>query len=224
MWGSILKSNIYVLCLSAGMLSACMGQAGSSRATVNGESVGSDTAAVVMKIPAAPSPLASAGDITQSRFGARALSYLGKNRARYGITDAEGELIFLNETIDDLKQGHVRFQQVKKGVPVWGHQIIVHCDETGNIVSTSGSFLPDLGDVDVRPSVTVQAAEAAAVAAKGEYWRVAGSTLYLYEHESRPKLVYYVTLTRGLERWFVMVSAHDGAVLHEFSGMPSFNP
>ncbi|TPW13033.1 MAG: hypothetical protein FD130_1648, partial [Halothiobacillaceae bacterium] len=48
--------------------------------------------------------------------------------------------------------------------------------------------------------------------------------LYIYIDQSRPLLAYQVTLTRGMERWFVFVDAHDGAVLNKITGTPTAVP
>ena len=206
------------------MLSSCAWQVGSAQAQKNRESVKPISASVAVNIKASISPLAAAGDISQSHFGALALAYIKKNCDGCGITDVSRELVFLNESVDAIQQKHVRFQQVKNDVPVWGGQLIVHFDKHDEPTRIKGSFLSGLEQVETHSIVTTDEAEATAVAVKGEGWHAVGSVLYVYMHESSPKLVYHVTLTHGMERWFVFVDAHDGAVLHQVTVMPSASP
>lgn len=210
------------------MLSACMGQVSPSNTNTVKEGIKNndapDATPVILNIPIASSPLVSAGDIAQSRFGARALSYLEQNGGRYGIVSASGELVYLNESIDNLQQKHVRFQQVIKGIPVRGRQLVVHFNERDEVVSVTGAFLSGLGQIDVRPRVSAITVAATAASFKGEGWRATDTVLCIYPHGAHPLLAYHITLTRGLERWFVFVDARDGTVLHQITGMPTAAP
>lgn len=211
-----------------GILSACMGQVSPSSTNSVKEAIkdndAPDAVPVSWNIPRPSSPLVSVGDIAQSHFGARALSYLEQNGDRYGIVSASDELVYLDESIDKLKQKHVRFQQVIKGIPVWSRQLIVHFNERDEVVNVTGAFLSGVGQIDMRPRVSAITAAATAASFKGEGWRAAATVLNIYPHATRQLLTYHVTLTRGLERWFVFVDAHNGAVLHQITGMPTAAP
>lgn len=197
------------------ILSACMASPSAKEGAIQFEGSGSSA------IPVNSTATFVAGDIAHSRYGVRALMYLEKNRDRYGIVDARNELAFLREDIDTLGQKHVRFQQVQSGVPVWGHQLIVHFDQRDQAMRVTGSFLPGLGRIDVRPRISAEEAAVTAVSVKGTGWRATDNTLYIYSLASRPHLAWHVTLKRGLDRWFIFVNANDGAVLHQITGAPT---
>lgn len=221
-FGAAKKWNCFIFLMPL-ILSACTGQMAASQTgsdNTQAPSQGIPTP-VYLQARALPPPT---GDITQSRFSMRALAYLEQHSTKYGIMDVFGELAFMSETVDQLQQKHVRFQQIKSGVPVWGRQLIVHFDERGEAMNITGAFLSGLGRIDVQPHVSTDAAAATAVALKGEGWRAANKVLCIYLHEFQPLLAYHITLTRGLERWFVFVDASDGTVLHQVTGMSTAAP
>lgn len=210
-------ARCHVVVLMSSMLLACTGQMASPQVNREAEPVFNTVVVDAEGIPAA-------GGIGQARFGERARAYLEQRRAEYGILDVPGELVFKNETVDQLNHKHVRFQQVKNGVPVYGHELIVHFNQRDEGVRVSGSFLAALGQLDVRPRVTAEEAAAAAISLKGASWGVAKTQLWIYRYERRPRLAYQLTLTRGLERWLVFVDAQDGTVLHQVTGMYNAMP
>jgi Zn-dependent metalloprotease len=185
----------------------------------------SGTSATAPQSPATNVAVASAAEkasvLDQSRYGAQALAYLEQNRGEYRISDPRAELRFKSETIDELNHKHVRFQQVYNGVPVWRREIIVHFNERDEVHTVSNGLMSGLGLIDVNPGVTAEAARNAATQAKGEGWQASDDALYVFMHDMRPWLAYEVTLTRGLERWFVFVNARDGQVIHQMTGSPS---
>lgn len=210
-------ARCHVVVLMSSMLLACTGQTASSQ-------VNREEEPVLNTVVVDAEGISAAGGIEQSRFGERARAYLAQRRAEYGILDVANELAFTNETVDQLNHKHVRFQQKKDGVPVYGHELIVHFNDRDEAVSISGSFLAALGQLDVRPRITAEEAAATAVSLKGEGWAVAHTQLCVYQHERRAHLTYQFTLMRGLERWFVFVDAQDGTVLHQVTGTYNATP
>ncbi len=213
----------HLIFLTPLMLSACTGQMAASQTEGNNTSPASEAILAPVRIQTG-ALIPPAADIAQSSVSAQALVYLEQHSAKYGIMDVSGELAFVSETIDQLQQKHVRFQQMKNGVPVWGRQLIVHFDERDEAMNITGSFLSGLGRIDVQPRVTVGVAAATAVTLKGEGWRATNNVLCIYLHEFQPLLAYHITIIRGLERWVVFVDAHDGTVLHQVTGMPTSAP
>lgn len=171
-------------------------------------------AAVQMQQPTTPT--------TQvSRYRVPALNYLQKNADQLRLADPQSELMFVDESVDARNHKHVRFQQVLNGVPVWRRDVIVHLNERDEGYDAASSLLTGLGKIDVMPQVSADAARATAARAKGDGWQSSGSTLTIYMYDMRPRLAYEVTVTRGLERWFVFVDAHDGSVISDMTGMPN---
>lgn len=213
-------ARFHVVCLMSATLFACAGHTASSQANRGDILVLNTVLAAAVDIPTE----SATGGGEKSRFAGRARVYLAHHSAEYGILDAPSELAFKDETVDRLDHKHVRFQQVKSGVPVYGHELIVHFNPRDEAVSISGSFLAGLGQIDVRPRITADEAAATAVLLKGEGWGVAKPQLCIYQRERRSHLSYQFTLTRRLERWFVFVDAQDGKILHQVTGMYDAEP
>ena len=70
----------------------------------------------------------------------RTIAYIQENRDRYGISDAPNEFSFQSENVDQLGQRHVWLQQVYRGIPVWGQQLIVHFIERQEAKHISGTY------------------------------------------------------------------------------------
>ena len=127
----------------------------------------------------------------------------------------------------------MRFQQVLKGVPVLGGELIVNLDSRGRILSASGesessaSFAP-------RPSVSANTARRTARAAVGRQEKMTAAALHastpkLWVYDSkllggpglgRPTLVWRVEVTGGAARAvneLVLIDASLGSVALQFS-------
>ena len=69
--------------------------------------------------------------------------------------------------VDDVGQGHVRYQQFHRGVPVFEGENIVHVDLSRETVVGETDASRDFDDLDVRPSLSRSRARDLAIAAAG---------------------------------------------------------
>lgn len=95
----------------------------------------------------------------------RSLAYLKRNGRAHGLADAEAELELLGADQDDLGQTHVRLDQVYRGVPVYGGQLITHLEASDarpgqgrKAVFANGHVFPDARRVDTTPRITPEKA------------------------------------------------------------------
>ena len=88
---------------------------------------------------------------------------LNQYRNIFGIQNAFTEFQLVRIETDSLGQSHVRLQQIKGGLPVFGRVLIVHLGET-NALGINGDFQPGL-DLATVPSLTAAQAESQALAA-----------------------------------------------------------
>jgi len=68
----------------------------------------------------------------------RSLTYFAQNGHEFGLANPQAELTLFRADQDDLGQTHVRLNQVYRGLPVFGGQLITHLDVT------------DVGSIDHR--------------------------------------------------------------------------
>ncbi|TAK33750.1 MAG: hypothetical protein EPO30_12570, partial [Lysobacteraceae bacterium] len=92
-----------------------------------------------------------------------ARNVLTRYRDIFGIENAAAQFQLVRVDGDPLGQKHVRLQQVKDGVPVFGRILLVHLDEA-RALGIDGHFQPAL-TLATTPALTAAQAEAAAVAA-----------------------------------------------------------
>ena len=127
---------------------------------------------------------------------------------------------------------HIRLQQNYKGVPVHGGEVIVHLNSFGEGEAFNGKYIVPAGDIDVVPSVEMQAAisKVKADVSKGTSLRQLTTlekqlvqylepeaTLCIYEDKSLVKshvLAYHVIYSPSIhKRLEYFVDAHTGNVL-----------
>jgi bacillolysin len=87
-----------------------------------------------------------------------ARAFLGAYGRLFGLSDPRSELVLARTRAADRGRSFVRFQQVYRGIPVLGGELIVQVDSRGNVVSANGEVAPDL-EVDALPSVEAALAE-----------------------------------------------------------------
>jgi Zn-dependent metalloprotease len=91
----------------------------------------------------------------------RSMAFLKSRGEAAGVRDPEAELKLVAAKQDDLGQTHVRFEQVYKGVPVYGRQIITHLDGA-NGRGVTGVLFNGAREVDTTPKLSASQAIAAA--------------------------------------------------------------
>lgn len=108
-------------------------------------------------IDVAPLANASATPETVAR------AFLAEYGAPFGVRDAAAELQVMRERTVDGDRSFVRFQQLHRGIPVVGGELIVQTLPGNKVVAATGQLAPGL-DVDVTPRISAE--EAATVARK----------------------------------------------------------
>jgi Zn-dependent metalloprotease len=154
---------------------------------------------------------------SDSMLVAKAIAYLQSRRSKYGISNAESEFVFQNDTVDKQNRHHIRFQQVHRGVPVFGHQLIVHFSDPTEPNGISGTYRSIRSNLQIEPVLRPNDASTNALITKGEGWTAISVEKNIYVAALRPSLAYLVTIERNGERMLVLIDAEDGSLLHEIS-------
>jgi vibriolysin len=61
----------------------------------------------------------------------------------FGLTNGE-KFTYKKQTVDFNSVSHARYQQTFKGIPVWGHEVVVSRDHTDSVVKLDGAVLFDI--------------------------------------------------------------------------------
>jgi thermolysin len=161
----------------------------------------------------------------------RSMAFLKSRGEAAGVRDPEAELKLIAAKEDDLGQTHVRFEQVYKGVPVFGRQIITHL-EGGNGRAVTGELFNGVGRVDTTPNLTASQAIAAAQAVlktNGGTAKEPEAKLVILpprDDSSDAMLTYQVQIfvehqNKAPERHEYFVDAESGGIVWYFNSLPT---
>ncbi len=86
---------------------------------------------------------------------AATLRFLAEHRDLFVMKDAASELSLLSvKTTPERGLQHARFQQMTRGIEVFGRQLIAHYDATGALTWVSSAYVPGLDTISVEPGLT----------------------------------------------------------------------
>ncbi|MCG8460687.1 MAG: M4 family metallopeptidase, partial [Holophagales bacterium] len=114
------------------------------------------------------------------------------------------EIQVSRERFDRVGWKHVTFDQLYRGIPVWGKQLTVHIDSEGQIHSINGQYMPQ--SVRVGTETKIHAADAIAIAAGAGGPGSAGSSPY-----SDPEIVIYEKDGVYRTAWLFVLPGTDAA-------------
>jgi Zn-dependent metalloprotease len=144
----------------------------------------------------------------------------------FGVTDAGAELVQTRARADHLGHVHTRYEQLYRGVPVFGGVLYVHQAADGSIRAANGDFFPIPRALDATPTLAVDDA-VAIVRAKLEHGRptIEHAELVIVDPgwygdpPIGPHLAYYIVLTdlSVPVREAFFVGAHKGSVLDRWT-------
>lgn len=184
----------------------------------------SELATFVAATPGKPIPTYLSPTAPPEERGRKFLDLYG---AAFGITAPEQVQVHRVQTLDEVGMEHVRFQQVHRGVPVRGGEIIVHL-RGAYVTAVTAKTLSDLGQVETIPKVGSQKAVAAAQAVLAKHLHVTDATLStpklevfnqgLFEgRQAFTRLAWFIEATKIDVREFIWIDARRGGVLLHFS-------
>ena len=184
------------------------------------------------------------GDLLPGNRGnaqSKAQAFLTEYGALLGIGDSAGALVSAGTATDERDATHVTYNQVYRGVPVFGGMIKAHVDADGNLTGVNGNVIPDL-NVNTSPKLSAAQAGQRAIAqviadpprdhngdAPGFLTAAdltASAELLVYRVglvrgvPGTSQLVYEVEVTDGKTvRDFVYVHAHAGKIVNRYSSV-----
>ena len=160
----------------------------------------------------------------------RALRFIEEYGQPFGLNSRRDAHVLRASAIDELGLEHVRVQQVHRGVPVMGGQIIVHL-HGARVMAVNGRTLDALPE-DVTPAIDADAARqqaqrmiqkhlSATTVAQYSEPRLEIFNRGMLSHMTTPSyLAWFVEATGESLREYIWVDAKTGAILLNFSQLP----
>jgi Zn-dependent metalloprotease len=162
----------------------------------------------------------------------RAHAFIAAHGTAFGLGQKPDTAIRRVTPRDRVGLEHVRVQQMYRGIPVTGAEMIVHLD--GDSVRAANGHLldvEDIGDLDVTPSLTDVRAQAIAAGVVRDTYsvtapRLAATRLEVFNRgildrsDAPTCLAWFVEVQAPGVREYVWVDAQDGSVLLHFNQKP----
>jgi bacillolysin len=161
--------------------------------------------------------------------------YLRELKPLLQLEKPDADFLVSNIQIDQVNKKHVRLQQVYKGVPVYGGEVIVHLNEFGEGEAFNGNYFLITKNITNVPQVSEQLAiekvsthltngkvarSFTSLEKKLVQFETPKATLCIYQDKGLVKtftLAYHVIACPTLhKRWEYFIDAITGAVLHRF--------
>jgi len=89
----------------------------------------------------------------------KAEHFLIRHGRAFGIDSQGSQLELKREQLDRIGHSHLVYDQVHRGVPVFGGRLAIHFDAAGELVAANGSILPDITINGVRPALSSMRAQ-----------------------------------------------------------------
>jgi len=159
--------------------------------------------------------------------------FLIRHGRAFGV-DAPGiELEKIRERIDGLGYTHLVYDQLHRGVPVFGARMGLHFDGSGELVAANASVVPDIGLKRVTPYLTVDEARERAQILVAKQQNMTRSELFvpvaelvifhdgvIWGRKGDAHLTWRLEVTDSVGvREILFVDAHDGRLLEQISGI-----
>ncbi|MCC6396042.1 MAG: M4 family metallopeptidase [Bacteroidetes bacterium] len=156
-----------------------------------------------------------------------ARSFLKSYAGLMKLNDPSSELVQVEVSRDNLGFTHVRYQQMFRGLEVWGRDLRVHVDGEGQVESFNGRYVPtpDIPEPE-RSGIDAGLAGAIALRHSGAA-KTIGETrqVYLPDEAGRLTLCWLVPVGGGFDlRKDVFVETTTGRVVKEYNRIMSDGP
>jgi len=198
--------------------------------------------AVVTRDPATGLPVSIIGAIDyqplpgegRSEALAHCYGYLETIKTQLKLSAPAQEFTATSATTDELGITHVRLQQVAKGIPVYGSEIVLHIKD-GKVYMMNGRYQPTPQLTSFQAVLGQQQALDLALADVAKYTKVKSLSeaelalldgpqthvqLVVYPQQRKPLLAWAITLRPNLtSRWTYIVDAHTGDILQHFDNV-----
>ena len=161
-------------------------------------------------------PQSIVGKISRPAKGATeagARSFLKENAGLFRMRNDTNDLILDRDYESPIGQ-HVIFAQHYRGVPVYGAQVAVHFNRSGEIITVNNSYQPDVRLQSVDPQVSRANAMSRALAlVKGAATSRAKGELVIVDFNDSFVLSWHVVVPTDGPTWEIFVNARNGELL-----------
>ncbi len=172
-------------------------------------------------------------------YAVNALEILDNYSSTLGLIDPENELVTTSVQKDDLGYIHIKYQQVRNSIPVWGSELYAHLDTSGMLYTVNGNYGKTAqvnADVPLLSNVEALVLVQNDLETRKRWKPVTGNTAKLLGLDKKTSELIYYPLTDGtlaiayevalhpnlLEHFTYLIDAKSGEVLNRIKESCSF--
>ncbi len=165
-----------------------------------------------------------------------AFRFLAENRDVFLLERPQDELRVLKETSDEFGKHHIKFQETYGGIAIWGHDIVVHFEPSGDIYAINAHYAPTTQDLDVT-NISISSSDAIRIASRElgsrapiitfDAWQnqllgydgpSAEKYIWIDDRTQERHLIWHVRIRPTLrDNWFYFVDARTGDILEKYN-------
>ncbi len=163
---------------------------------------------------------APARAVTADVAADRAMKFMRDNKKLLRIENPIDEFVMNRTEHDDLGMTHIRYQQIYRGLEVWGRDVVVHLNRDGQVESFNGRYIRTPSNVgDVVGTVAEPAVRATAEREFGKIAQKIYSRRLIYVDQKNQALLAWLVNIKGAldENWHYFIDAKSGAILHRYN-------
>jgi Zn-dependent metalloprotease len=182
-------------------------------------------------------PIAFEGLLPEGKRSAKDLVeqgklYLEHIKVATRMSDPANEVMVIDQITDEDQAKHIKFNQVYKGIPIFGKEIWVHASRgdvnlvNGNWVPTPkiDNTIPTLTEIEVFKILQEKEAFPSQVFVPAFLRGETKKELIIYQTKDEEyKLAYYIsTYPDGFHRWEYFLDAHSGEIIEKIENTCKF--
>jgi Zn-dependent metalloprotease len=157
-----------------------------------------------------------------------ALSFLASSALLPRLDNPSAELALMSLQRDELEFQHIRFEQRSGGLRVYGRDVYVHTNASGEVYCINGQYEPTSATATLATTPRVTPVQAVSIIQSAVQSAVGGDIaplsqepeLIIYPMNGRSYLAYIVETHVGNQAWKYFVDARTGLVLHRVGASP----
>ncbi|GBD91209.1 bacillolysin precursor [bacterium BMS3Abin04] len=164
-----------------------------------------------------------------------AIEFISSNKKIFKLENPREELKLVEELKDELKIKHLVYKQMYKGIPVWGHEMVIHTNAKGEIYAFNAGYSETPKNLklvvsQISPGNAVNIAEndlsktTEIVQINRDFQKIFDYTKpiaekYIWVDENQlSQLVWVVQIRPNIrDNWYYFVSAVSGDVLQRYN-------
>lgn len=155
--------------------------------------------------------------------------FFKNNKGNFKVENSNDEFTTKSTNKDNLGYTHIKLQQMVKGIPVFGHEYIIHFNNNGEIYSVNGNYNPKAKEFKKsKDFITPGEAENKALSQinydpgslDSDFPNNGKAELYLYKLNDSYIPVYLVQVSHLLPQpgnWNIFINAYTGEVVNKYN-------